>query len=301
MTHHVHGRNADDAGDTCTREHNGTACGRPLQGGTVCPLCMSDWATEVDTISALLDDIETTVARQSRTSSSSGAGGKPGSRPPVDLAALEDRDRLVAVVATWCRAARVPGILAGPTCLSGCRHDSCARITERTDAWQIPSTSAAATAWLARQHHRIRAAAWVLEMLTDFDQALTAARRRIDRPDSRVRVLCPSCGERVSLQEDPDQVTRCRGCGAWGVHTWWVEHAAPPTEPTTLTKLPLALYALGWVISERKIRDWADRRLIHEAGRDSRGRRLFDPTAVALTAGRLAAKKRRTHQSGSTS
>lgn len=116
-----------------------------------------------------------------------------------------------------------------------------------------------------------------------LDDAVRDATRHVDRPDDRIRILCP-CGARVALPHDPDEIARCHSCGEYGVRSWWVTHAAPDPTPVTLPNLPVALLAYGWTLTHEQLRKWADRGQITESGRDARGRRLYDVAAVAATA-----------------
>lgn len=149
---------------------------------------------------------------------------------------------------------------------------------------------------VALADHIDRHLAWLLagehaeQLLHDLAAVQAEARRWANRarPD-RLRILC-SCGDRVPV--DTDQIMECRGCGRWGVLSWWIEHAAPETPDTMrLSALPEWLLTRGIVVTIRQLRRLADdERITPVDGGGSGRRRLFDPLAVAAVVGPLAAR-----------
>ena len=126
--------------------------------------------------------------------------------------------------------------------------------------------------WLLRGEHAD-------QLCHDLEQAGTW--RGIAEPDPpRLTVAC-ECGDRVRV--DPDQIMRCRTCGAWGVLSWWVEQAPQPDGPLTLKELPgWLLVQHGLDIPTTTLRTWRDRGWIVPVSSERSHR--FEPAAVAAVA-----------------
>lgn len=244
-------------------------CDRPLQGGTTCPPCWSDLHARARDAESLLP-VLLAIARREESTRTGGGHGVPGPRLPLDLNAWAAHDAL-------------------------------------TDALNIALTTP-------------RTAPTAAGILTWVDGVITHARTITDPTPARLRPTCPDCGERVPIPPDPHdgqtlpdgRPIRCPGCvtitctgwihdpdghpmsrcSATGNRAWWAAHAGTQEEHVTITRLQEVLLAWGHDLPRRRIQDWADRRLIVPAGHDGRGRLVYDPVAVALIAGRMAAKRR---------
>lgn len=285
---------------TCPVRHRDGACSQPTRDGAVCPDCWRDAEARIRTIPGLLGDLRVTISRQDRVTSSSGGSGGRHAPLPLNPDAVWRRDQLATAVRTWAprvAAAATPPWPGVPFVLP--------------DPLVAPTDPGAAAWWIATHLAPLRGLPWAPELVDDIDRAMRAAERVIDRPDGGIRVLCPDCGERVSMPPDQHDgqvdaagqpircpgcsIITCRGCGAFGVRSWWIDHAAPAVEPCTLAQLPFALYAAGWTVTHDTVRAWArpERGLITVHSRDKRGRALYDPVAVAAVAARLHARKRK--------
>lgn len=256
-------------------------CSRPLQGGTICPPCMSDLAARVDDVPRLRLILTAIVkGLESAGSAGQGAHALPGPRLPINAAALDARDDLDGILATW------------------------------AETWGTPDLRAPQV-----RRHPLTAAA-----LVDIDQAIAAAQAITDPPRATLRPQCPECGERVPIPPDPHDgktlpdgrpircpgcvTIRCTGwhhdengyptrrCDAAGNRAWWAATAGAQDDPLPLTRLPEALQAWGHAVKPRTVRDWADRAMIEPDHVDDRGRRMYRPSAVALVAQRMAERKR---------
>jgi hypothetical protein len=84
------------------------------------------------------------------------------------------------------------------------------------------------------------------------------------RPAPSVRC---SCGERVAMNVDPtdtEQIYECRGCGAWGVMTWWINReGVPEGQPMKLSELPDWLWIYhAMPVTLSQLRNWARTRTV---------------------------------------
>lgn len=256
-------------------------CARPLQGGTICPSCMSDLAARVDAVPQL-QLVLRAIAEGKEASSTAGQGAHalPGPRPPLNVAALDAIADLRKVLAGWAA-------------------------TWGTLNLRDPAV----------RRHPLTAVA-----LVEIDREIDAARRITDPPAAALRPQCPECGERVPIPPDPHDgqtlpdgrpvrcpgcvTIRCSGwhhddagfptrrCDAAGNRAWWAATAGVQDDPVPLTLLPWRLESWGYRVKPRQVRDWADRGLIEPDHVDGR-RRMYKPTAVALVAQRMAERKRR--------
>lgn len=108
------------------------------------------------------------------------------------------------------------------------------------------------------------------------------------------------CGGRVVAfpQAGSDRDPRCQSCGTVAVVDWWISHMLgnPEAKPlVTATELiGIVAYSLHWTISHDQIRQWAARGKIERAGKDSKGRTLYDHAAVTdAIRGEVARLKRK--------
>ena len=212
-----------------------------------------------------------------------GSGGDPAVGPiPLDDDARQWREGTRAVLVGWCH------ILAEEfsASLDGAQD---------TVPWMADRLGVYAGRLMASEH----ADQFVSDFIGGWDDdgrpcggIVRAAKRLIFRSrGGAMRILC-SCGERVTVDLEPDAIMTCRGCKEWGTLEWWADReAGGPVPPMALRDLPewLAL-THGLKVGERQLRGWADTGVITavqvEDGARKPGRpgRKYDPAAVAVVA-----------------
>ena len=245
-------------------------CSAALSGtGVVCRPCVDlllddlrvlvGWrAHDGRLIPGLLDDLTVTASRQDRVPT---LGGQPDGRADRTLDA-----RFAVAVA----------VVTSPG-----RFDALAL---RREVLAVVDDVVLAVSQLgaARLHQHPRADEFVRLVSAQGGYRLRVE-RLVDRPDGGVRVPCPTCGRRVTI--DPAvPITRCR-CREWGDVAWWTQHVAPaaPTEGTLLTARDVVGWMLvrhGVTVSEQQIRQWATRGKVDRRGKDDKGRTLYDPRQI---------------------
>ena len=99
------------------------------------------------------------------------------------------------------------------------------------------------------------------------------------------------CGGRVVAwpMAGKDRDPRCQSCGTEAVVDWWMSHMlgnpAAKTLVTATELIGIIAYRLHWTVSHEMIRQWASRGKIKRAGKDSKGRTLYDHAAVVSAIG----------------
>lgn len=99
------------------------------------------------------------------------------------------------------------------------------------------------------------------------------------------------CGGRVVAYPiaGTDRDPRCQTCGTVAVVDWWISHMvgnpAAKTLVTATELIGIIAYRLHWTVTHEMIRQWAARGKIQRAGRDSKGRTLYDHAAVVASIG----------------
>ena len=283
-------------------EHGPLPCGQALAPGEhVCPSCARDFAGRLrGDVRDAIEALAVTISRGDRfrrdiVRRALDDDHQPGDRPelgahgtlPVNLDAAARRDDLTAEIARWTRVAYSrawPGI---PFVLPA----------------QPPTDTVGAAAWLADHLDDLRREPWLPTMIVRVDRRTRKALAVCDRPDDRVRVTCPRCGNDVPLSTDPAEVIACRGwvatpdgsrvrCDQWGVQSWWVEECAPTREPCRAQLLPLRLEAYGYRVEPATVRKWVSLGKLKPVGADDRGRPTYDVAHACAIAGASAARRR---------
>lgn len=99
------------------------------------------------------------------------------------------------------------------------------------------------------------------------------------------------CGGRVVAYPiaGSDRDPRCQTCGTVAVVDWWISHMvgnpAAKTLVTATELIGIIAYRLHWTVTHEMIRQWASRGKIQRAGRDSKGRTLYDHADVVSAIG----------------
>lgn len=141
----------------------------------------------------MVDNLGVSIARQDKGAARIG-GGASGSKPPINLSAMERHDQLRAVLAGWA------------TALEG------NNIFTRVSTKNIAS-------YLFTRIDNIRTVEWAYELLDELSTAMNAGRAACDRAADKISLgRCQTIYEGVRC---PDEVTaiigaawgRCRTCG----------------------------------------------------------------------------------------
>lgn len=110
-------------------------------------------------------------------------------------------------------------------------------------------------------------------------------RRLIAKGGPRPMTIQCQCGQRVRV--DADNLMECRNCGEWGDVNHWMRFApeipGPRTAQDTINWL---LVKHGEQVQYATLRQWRVRHEGVSAGRDDKGRALYDGDAVLVLAQR---------------
>lgn len=104
----------------------------------------------------------------------------------------------------------------------------------------------------------------------------------IEHPDGSLH----SCGGTVIAypQAGSDRDPRCAHCGTEAVVDWWMSHMLddPDSKPlvTASELISIIAFRLRWTVTHETVRKWASLGRIERAGKDSKGRTLYDHCAV---------------------
>lgn len=144
---------------------------------------------------SVLGDLRTTMARMDKGADSIGGGGPAGSRPPINLDALDRYEQLRTVLTGWATQ------LEGRTYLVLVRTEDVA-------------------SYLLANIEKVRLTEWAYDLLDELAQAMTEARRATDRAADKISLgTCGEVFEGVTCTDTVTAVTgaafgRCRTCGA---------------------------------------------------------------------------------------
>lgn len=274
-------------------------CWRPqLDTAYACPQCAGRVRDALLRLADLADELDVTIARQSRT----GSGGSGSDRHPlpVDLGASYDTDAVVNTITTWARhAAEIRGWGRGGVD----EHDR--------------SSLAQTASWLATQVEWLRHQPEASEALDELADACSLAVRIVDRRTARW--YAGPCGappqeiaaEQTGTDEGDGQgscnadlyahpgahTITCRVCGT--IHDarqrreWLLKEARDQVAHAELVGRALA--ALGLDVDPARVRRWANRGLIADQGTrmvDGRERPVYRIGDVETVAVMMAAARR---------
>lgn len=240
-------------------------------GETNVKLChnhTTDLETQLAHVDDVVDCIRTTIERRDVGGPSIGRGGPSGSRPPINLDALEKYEQLRAVITGW--AASLQG---------------------RT-FYALVKTEEAAS-YLYSNIPTIRTTEWAYELLDELTDAMTQARAATDRALDRISLgPCTDCGDTVTAITGAT-LGRCRTCGARVdvrehqriliVSSWHIQAPLP--------SILRALKQSGHLnIPQKRVEHWVQRGTLLSAGEGK-----FTPAAV-MEAHRNSRAGRKEHE-----
>lgn len=243
----------------CTAER----CNTELSGGiTLCHDHTERLEYQLAETDTVWEDLQTTAARMDKGAASVGTGGRPGSRPPANLDALDHGQRLRTVLAGWGSMLHIPPIAEPPELAS----------------------------WMLARIPQIRHQDWAGVILDELTAALNDCRRATDRAAETI-TLGP-CGNTDNGPECPGILTapankpigRCRTCGATvDVHerqAWLIDQSWHIRRP--LPDILRALKVSGHLnVPAERVKKWVQRDKLRPAICDVRSKReLFTPASV---------------------
>jgi hypothetical protein len=184
----------------------------------------------------------------------------------------------------------------------------------------VPTHATARAAWLLWRHvdwwrHRQEGPDLLDEML-EAEQRLTRAVDTTSRDSMRLgpcpiiwpdeegidRVCAgevrawpmPAVANLRELSEARVRLPKCLRCETEADVDWWLREMRPELSPrVTATELiGVIAYELHWTVTHEQLRQWKHREKIEAVGKDSKGRTLYDHTAV-ITAIRGDVEKQR--------
>ncbi len=187
-------------------------CEAQQDAGLLCSACCDRLERELGDVAAIVAELDVTLSRQDRISSSSGGGESDKAksedsglaplkhtRSPINVRAMTAADDLQNTLTTWARdlsgetwlpevavvvVKRDPDATTeGPFCLS-CPHRSCQKI--RAEERRLAAPIASQAAWmLLGAVPAIRRHPAVAELVDEVTDAIAQARRAVDRPADR--------------------------------------------------------------------------------------------------------------------
>lgn len=198
----------------------------------------------------VIGELRVTMARMDKGAASIGGGGPAGSRPPINLDALDRYEQLREVLTGW--ASQLEG-----------------------RAYLVLVRTEDVASYLLANIEKVRLAEWAYELLDELSQAMTEARRATDRAADKISLgLCGAVFEDIVCTDTVTAITgatmaRCRTCGttrnvkdhqddllgkAWHVRA-------------SLPRLYRALREGGHLpgVSQKRVEKWVERRKLSPA------------------------------------
>lgn len=264
-------------------------------------MCLGRFTSDLLDISELVEELDATVARLTRT------WARVGSRSaevglPYNAGAAEVRDDLLNVLSAWIRdlwesygpRREVPTGQTGP--------DGEQLVDFVLDDLDLDDTVPDLAAWLRRHLSWIADHPAGGELVDEITDAVERARRAVDLPPARIYCgPCPDCG--ADLYARPDRaVVACRECGTRhdieALRTALLD-AARATLATAAEVARALPRLLGRDLSPNTVRTWAHAGKLAKRAPDARGRPQYLVGDVIDLA--LAAPARNVTRAGNTS
>lgn len=248
---------------------------RPLSNNAViCATCEDNLARALGDLDALLDDLDTTLTRQSKRRPSRGNGAADGPPLPYDERASEAARDLRTLLKDWV------SLVAEGLADEG-----------RFVALPMPATAKSLASWLMHHTHWIATHETAADAYTEIVGAVNNIRRTIDiAPDIRFIGPCGSVLDDVECTDtlyaiEGSQTARCKTCGT----TWDINERkqAATTQAryvaATSAFLSQTLAIRDEPLTPDRIRKWAYRGHLAPVGTGPRGH----PTYIVAHVARL--------------
>lgn len=239
---------------------------------TICPTCTGTIERALGDLDWLLDELDTTMTRQTRTRPARGNQTSEGPPMPYNVRASETARDLRTLLKDWV------SLVAEGLADEG-----------RFVALPTPATAKTLSSWLL--HHT----GWLArhdtgpDAYTEIVGAVNNIRRTIDiAPDTTYVGPCYSMVDGVECQETLYAVTgttsvKCRSCGTdWDTQTRTLEtlaHANTIAQDATTLSRSFALK--GIALDTGRIKTWTNRGHLTPAGTSHRGHRTYIVAHVA--------------------
>lgn len=140
-------------------------CHEPQDQGLACHSCCSRLERDLGDVASIVADLEISISKQDRLGTSPGGSGLARERMPIGIGAMQAADNLTNVLTTWARDVLGLQQVQAPT--SG----SPARVASRLLLMHIPAI---------RRHPAVD------ELADQIHDAISQARRAVDRPADRI-------------------------------------------------------------------------------------------------------------------
>lgn len=169
------------------------SCLSDTPDGLLCATCVGKLKRALHDLPWLMDELRTTLARQSQAGT--GNGGRGESALPYDWNAGHVREDVGNTLTTWVRE------------------------LDMGDTADLRSTTRALCKWLTDRMERIRGHAAASEILDEITYQVGDVRRAIDRASDLVFCgSCPVCGRDMLAHEDAAEAV-CRYCAWAGIES----------------------------------------------------------------------------------
>lgn len=215
----------------------------PEPGLLLCRRCLTQLRRDLETLIALWPLLDEMVT-PSNNGSSGGAAGKPGSRPPCDLDAIDAREHANAILASWARVIIEDRHLSGRTSLDG---EQAARLIVIHLGWVTAQPFADDVATEIAD-----AVYWVRAKCKDLPEPPLG-----HCPDIDPRGEADRCGGPLRWDDGTLDVV-CSRCGS----TWAdqdLPHILRVVEPTRRFPVPRSWVAARYAVTTTTLRQWVRR------------------------------------------
>ena len=228
-------------------------CDRPVVEGRVCMTCTNRLERALGDIPALWDELDIVLTRQARYNATE---ARPGAETALafNQRASDTGTALRNILTTWCK---LIGEERG--------RNMPADIPAAMAKWMLHHVT-----WI--RHHRAGA-----DCVEEILSVVNDARRLVDRPAPRVYAgPCQDCGKDMYAKPDASTVM-CRPCGleysVSEMQAWmWRE----TRERLVTAKEAVVLFGrFGFVVPQKTIEKWRQRKRLSEHGEDRNGRTLY--------------------------
>ncbi|GGH93847.1 hypothetical protein ACFFGR_09345 [Arthrobacter liuii] len=244
--------------------------GRPLSNNaTICPGCTETLDRALGDIDALLEDLDTALARQSKKRPARGNHPRDDKPLPYDLGASRAASELKAVLVGWARLVS----------------------EERGVPLTCRDTSQSISAWLMHHVHWLSRHDAAPDAYSEIVGAVNNIRRTIDiAPDTTYIGPCYAVVEGVECTEtlwgiEGTDAATCRTCGTvWDAKARTLEaltHADKVAQ--TITVMTRSFAVKGIALDTRRLGKWVSRGYLHPHGTGDRNR----PTYIVAHVARL--------------
>ena len=224
---------------------------------------------------SVITDLRVTMARLDKGAASVGGGGPAGSRPSINLDALDRYEQLRAVLTGWA------------TQLEGRAYLTLVRTQD-------------VASYLLANIEKVRVAEWAYDLLDELAEAMEAGRRATDRAADKISLgMCGAVFEDVTCTDTVTAVAgaafaRCRTCGTTvGVKAYQLVRIEQAWNiQASLPSILRALKQSGHLnVPQKRVEHWVQRGKLHPVAGS-----LFTPAAVMAAYYQTPAGRKTRHE-----